>query len=41
MNREILEKLKDKKFLAQILGFRTKQEVIKAFADENIEISQE
>lgn len=41
MNREILEKLKDKQFLTQILGFRTKQEVIKAFADEDIEISQE
>ncbi len=41
MNREILEKLKDKRFLTQILGFRTKQEVIKAFADEDIEISLE
>ena len=41
MKKEILEKLKDKQFLTQILGFRTKQEVIKAFADEDIEISQE
>lgn len=41
MNRKILEKLKDHNFLTRILSFRTKQEVINAFEDENISISQE
>ncbi len=41
MRKEILEKLKDHRFLTKILGFRTKQEVIKAFEDENIQMSNE
>ena len=41
MRKEILEKLKDHSFLTKILGFRTKQEVIKAFEDENIQMSNE
>ena len=41
MKKEILVQLKNKQFLTKIWGFSTKQEVIKAFNDEGIEISEE
>ena len=40
MNKEVVEKLKDKEFVGKIINMGTKEEVIKAFSDYNIEVSE-
>lgn len=39
MNKKILEKLKDKEFLEKIFSLKTKEEIMKAFSQENIEVT--
>ncbi len=39
MNEKILEKLKDKEFLEKIFSLKTKEEIMKAFSQENIEVT--
>ncbi len=40
MNEKILEKLKDKEFAKKIIGIESEENVIKAFKEENIDISK-
>ena len=39
MNEKIFEKLKDKEFLEKIFALKTKEEIIKAFSQEGIEVT--
>ncbi len=40
MNEKILEKLNDKEFAKKIIGIESEENVIKAFKEENIEVSE-
>lgn len=40
MNEKIFEKLKDKEFAKKIIGIESEENVIKAFKEENIDISK-
>ena len=41
MEEKVMKKLEDKKFCKKILGLESEEEVVKAFAEENIDISKE